>query len=81
HYAQSLLFSICVLRRADAAWAVFHVTLIPVDYSHTFFSLNKNTEEIFHFETSNKHSTHFIRFTYIPETLSGPFMPHQTAIS
>ncbi len=37
HDAQSLLFSICVWRRADAAGAVVHVTGIPVDYRQTFF--------------------------------------------
>ncbi|WP_220428549.1 hypothetical protein, partial [Klebsiella pneumoniae] len=76
-----LLFSICVWRRADAAGAVVHVTGIPVDYRQTFFSLNTNTEEIFHFARRIKLSTHFIRFTYIPDTFSGPFLPHQTAIS
>ena len=81
HDAQSLLFSICVWRRADAAGAVVHVTGIPVDYRQTFFSLNTNTEEIFHFARRIKLSTHFIRFTYIPDTFSGPFLPHQTAIS
>ena len=81
HDAQSLLFSICVWRRADAAGAVVHVTGIPVDYRQTFFSLNTNTEEIFHFARGIKLSTHFIRFTYIPDTFSGPFLPHQTAIS
>ncbi|WP_206752846.1 hypothetical protein, partial [Klebsiella pneumoniae] len=40
-----------------------------------------NTEEIFHFARRIKLSTHFIRFTYIPDTFSGPFLPHQTAIS
>jgi hypothetical protein len=64
------LFSICVWRRADAAGAVVHVTGIPVDYRQTFFSLNTNTEEIFHFARGIKLSTHFIRFTYIPDTFS-----------
>jgi hypothetical protein len=57
-------------RRADAAGAVVHVTGIPVDYRQTFFSLNTNTEEIFHFARGIKLSTHFIRFTYIPDTFS-----------
>ncbi|RRF76072.1 hypothetical protein EAO18_16765 [Klebsiella pneumoniae] len=52
-----------------------------MDYRQTFFSLNTNTEEIFHFARRIKLSTHFIRFTYIPDTFSGPFLPHQTAIS
>jgi hypothetical protein len=73
HDAQSLLFSICVWRRADAAGAVVNVTGIPVDYRQTFFSLNRNTEEIFHFARRIKLSTHFIRFTYIPDTFSALF--------
>ncbi|APV16438.1 hypothetical protein BWG70_23520 [Klebsiella pneumoniae] len=52
-----------------------------MDYRQTFFSLNTDTEEIFHFARRIKLSTHFIRFTYIPDTFSGPFLPHQTAIS
>jgi myo-inositol catabolism protein IolC len=49
HVAQSLLFSICVWVRADAAGEIVNVTGILLDYRQTFFSLNRNTEEIFHF--------------------------------
>ncbi|UNB80289.1 hypothetical protein MJK72_03650 [Klebsiella pneumoniae] len=44
-----------------------------MDYRQTFFSLNTNTEEIFHFARRIKLSTHFIRFTYIPDIVFGPF--------
>jgi hypothetical protein len=40
-------------------------TGIFLDYRQTFFSLNTNTEEMFHFARRIKLSTHFTRFTYI----------------
>ncbi|QHW99348.1 hypothetical protein GZS05_24410 [Klebsiella variicola] len=52
-----------------------------MDYRQTFFSLNTNTEEIFHFARGIKLSTHFIRFIDIPDRFSGAALPRQTAIS
>ncbi|PDO74185.1 hypothetical protein CPZ29_09575 [Klebsiella oxytoca] len=51
----------------DKRWArkIVNATGILLDYRQTFFSLNRNTEEIFHFARGIKLSMHFTRFIHI----------------
>jgi hypothetical protein len=53
------------LRSDTAMREIVNVTGILLDYRQTFFSLNRNTEEIFHFARGIKLSMHFTRFIRI----------------
>ncbi|PJR60751.1 hypothetical protein CWM52_17955 [Raoultella sp. T31] len=46
-------------------------TGIPLDYRQTFFSLNRNTEKIFHFARRIKLSPCFTRFTPVSRPALG----------
>ncbi|APM32895.1 hypothetical protein AGH21_20795 [Klebsiella oxytoca] len=59
-------FAFCPAQRySDESGEIVNVTGILLDYRQTFFSLNRNTEEIFHFARAIKLSMHFTRFIRI----------------